>query len=95
MLQAPRRGLDVDQLHSSQTPAWRNLRGRGERQLKRASYYEGDADADDEIADQRSDDDDEELGADEEAAGSSSEVRRGLAEICRLTAGAGPYFKSC
>ena len=40
LLQAPKRGLDVDKLGGSRTPAWRNLRGRGSTHKKR-SYYEG------------------------------------------------------
>ena len=77
--QAARRGLDVEQLHDSQTPAWRNLRTRdGGSRLKRASYYEGEPDADDEVADQRSDEEEAaESEGEEGSSGSSSEVRAG------------------
>lgn len=63
----------MEQLHNSQTPAWRNLRGRSGRLKKQASYYEGtgeeEDDGEDEIADQGHSD--EEEGEE----GGSSEVR--------------------
>ena len=76
-VQAPKRGLDVEQLQDSRTPAWRNLRGRSASQRKQ-SYYEGpeQEDEDDELEDQPSSgsegaEEEEEEGGD----GSSDEVR--------------------
>lgn len=65
--QAHKRGLDVDKLHGSRTPAWRNLRGRSASQRKR-SYYEGPepADDDDEVEDQPSGSEEEEEVEEEE-----------------------------
>ncbi|GAB4822033.1 hypothetical protein N2152v2_009079 [Parachlorella kessleri] len=67
---AAKRGLNVDQLHNSQTPAWGNLRRRS--RLKQASYFEGEEDAEDEVADQHVGSDDEEGGDEGEQGGSSS-----------------------
>ncbi|KAL4429387.1 hypothetical protein ABPG77_005161 [Micractinium sp. CCAP 211/92] len=65
--EAHKRGLDVEKLHGSRTPAWRNLRGRGS-QKKVQSYFEGPEDEDDELADEPPSDDDgeEESGSGEE-----------------------------
>lgn len=77
--QAHKRGLDVEQLHDSRTPAWRNLRGRSASRRKQ-SYYEGpeQGDEDDELEDQISGSEGgQEEEEEEEPAGdgSSDEVR--------------------
>ncbi|PRW59558.1 ATPase family AAA domain-containing-like isoform X1 [Chlorella sorokiniana] len=69
--EAHKRGLDVDKLHGSRTPAWRNLRGRSASQRKR-SYYEGpeeQEDEDDEVEDQPSGSEAEEQEEEEESSG--------------------------
>jgi hypothetical protein len=53
-LQAHKRGLDVEKLNGSRTPAWRSLRGR-DGAAKKQSYFEGPEDEEDELADQPSD----------------------------------------
>ena len=80
-MQAAKRGLNVDQLHNSQTPAWGNLRRRS--RLKQASYFEGEEDADDEVADQHVGSVDEGRRNDEEQRGSSSS-----SEVCAVGRGA-------
>ena len=67
-MQAHKRGLDVGKLHDSQTPAWRNLRGRGSAGQKRQSYFEGPEDEDDELADQASEEGQEEEESSSEAS---------------------------
>lgn len=83
--QAHKRGLDVDKLHDSRTPAWRNLRGRSASQRKR-SYYEGpeQEDEDDEVEDQPSGSEEEPEEVEEEVGGSGR--WGGLAEwaCCRV-----------
>lgn len=69
MKEAARRGLDVEQLHDSSTPAWRNLRGRVSSQPR--NYYDGPADHDD-------DDFDESEGEQEEQIRPSVRARRSL-----------------
>lgn len=77
-MQAHKRGLDVQKLHGSRTPAWRNLRGRGS-QKKVQSYFEGPEDEDDELADEPPSDDDgaEESGSGEEEEEEEEEEVRG------------------
>lgn len=85
LAQAHKRGLDVDKLHDSRTPAWRNLRGRSASQRKR-SYYEGpeQEDEDDEVEDQPSGSEEEPEEEEEEVGGSGP--RGGGAEwaCCRV-----------
>ena len=99
-LQAAKRGLDVDRLHGSRTPAWRNLRGRSASARKK-SYYEGPEEEDDgeELQDQPSGSEggedgegegSEEEGSEEEHA-SEDEVRREpQRRRARAAAAAGP-----
>jgi hypothetical protein len=68
-LQAHKRGLDVEKLHDSATPAWRNLRGRT-RDRKKQSYFEGPEDEEDELQDHPSEEE-ERLEEEEDAAGST------------------------
>ncbi len=73
-MQAHKRGLDVEKLHGSRTPAWRNLRGRGVQ--KKQSYFEGPEDEDDELEDRPSEDEEQgrQESMDEEPEGSGSEA---------------------
>lgn len=73
-MQAHKRGLDVEKLHGSKTPAWRNLRGRTGGP-KKQSYFDGPEDEEDELEDKPSDGEVDEEEAEEEEAEDSSEAR--------------------